>query len=274
MASERKAPARWRHVVHEVIFEADTFGGKLFDVALLIAILLSIAAVMLESVEKIGSEYGTALRIVEWGLTGAFTVEYVLRLISVDRPWRYAFSFFGIVDLLAILPTYLSVLVPGAQSLAVIRALRLLRVFRVLNLGYFVKEASELGTALRRSARKILIFLGTVLTIVVIMGSLMYVLEGPETGFTSVPRGVYWAVVTMTTVGYGDIAPATVVGQSVAAVLMICGYAIIAVPTGIVSVDLSRSREPKPVSTRACMSCSLEGHDADAGHCKFCGEKL
>ena len=258
--------------LHEVIFEADTPAGKAFDVSLLALILLSVLAVMLDSVSWVSEAYGDRLCVVEWVFTIVFTIEYVLRLFSVRRPLQYAFSFFGLVDLVAIIPTYLSLVVAGTQSLLVIRALRLLRVFRVLKLAQYLGEADEFLRALRASRAKITVFLGTVLTIVLIMGALMYVIEGEESGFTSIPTSMYWAIVTMTTVGYGDITPTTVFGQMLSALLLILGYGIIAVPTGIVSAELVRV--PKKVSTQACPSCSAEGHDHDATHCKFCGHKL
>ena len=258
--------------LHEVIFEADTPAGKAFDVSLLALILLSVLAVMLDSVSWVSEAYGDRLRVVEWVFTIAFSIEYLLRLYSVRRPLRYAFSFFGLVDLVAIIPTYLSLFVAGTQSLLVIRALRLLRVFRVLKLAQYLGEADEFLRALRASRAKITVFLGTVLTVVLIMGALMYLIEGEESGFTSIPTSMYWAIVTMTTVGYGDITPTTVFGQMLSALLMILGYGIIAVPTGIVSAELVRV--PKAVSTQACPSCSAEGHDHDATHCKFCGHKL
>ena len=267
-------PGGLRHRLHTIIFEADTPGGKAFDVLLLLAILVSVVAVCLESVESIRDAYGPLLRKIEWGLTIAFTIEYVLRLFCVARPGRYARSFYGIVDLLAILPSYLSVVFTGSHSLAVIRALRLLRVFRVFKLGHFVQEADVLGQALAASRRKILVFLGTVLTLMFILGTLMYLVEGEEGGFTSIPESVYWAIVTMTTVGYGDIAPVTVLGKFIASVVMISGYAIIAVPTGIVGVELARAHPRAPLSTQSCPSCSLEGHDADAAFCKHCGADL
>jgi voltage-gated potassium channel len=259
--------------VHEIIFEADTPAGKAFDVALLILIVLSVVAVMLESVASVREQFGLWLRAVEWFVTFLFTVEYVLRLYCVGKPWRYARSFFGIVDLLAILPTYLSVIIPGAQSLLVIRALRLLRVFRVLKLAHFVGEASELTAALRASARKIVVFLGAVLAIVVIVGSMMYLIEGEPNGFTSIPTSIYWAIVTMTTVGYGDIAPQTAIGKILASAIMILGYGIIAVPTGIVSVELAGVVTRK-ITTQACPDCGIGGHDHDAVHCKYCGARL
>ena len=263
----------FRSRLHEIIFEADTPAGKAFDVVLLWAILLSVLAVLLESVGAYRAAYGPWLRGAEWVFTILFTLEYVLRLYCVHRPARYARSFFGVVDLAAIIPTYLSLVITGTQSLIVIRALRLLRVFRVLKLAYYLGEANFLLAALKAGRAKITVFLGTLLTVVVIVAALMYLIEGEENGFTSVPASIYWAIVTMTTVGYGDIAPRTVAGQALAAVLMILGYAIIAVPTGIISAELTR-RAPRPVSTQACPSCSREGHDVDAVHCKYCGVKL
>jgi voltage-gated potassium channel len=262
----------WRARLHEVIFESDTAAGRAFDVGLLVAILVSLVAVILESVADIRREHGETLRAVEWTITIAFTIEYALRLLAVDRPWRYALSFFGLVDLLAIVPTYLALVLPEAQSLMVIRAIRLVRVFRILKLARFLGEAQQLAQALRASGRKIFVFLGAIVTAVVIMGALMYLVEGEANGFTSIPTSMYWAVVTMTTVGYGDIAPKTPLGQLLAAVLMILGYAIIAVPTGIVSVELAKTAHV--VSTQACPACSAEGHDFDATHCKYCGAHL
>jgi voltage-gated potassium channel len=269
-----RPPARspWRARLHETIFEADTPAGRSFDVALLVAIIVSIVAVMLESVAAIRRDHGDVLRALEWTITGVFTVEYVLRLLAVDRPARYVRSFLGIVDLLAILPTYLALVAPEAHSLLVIRSLRLLRVFRILKLSQFLGEAQLLLTALRASRRKITVFLGAIVTIVVIVGTLMYVIEGEERGFTSIPVSMYWAVVTMTTVGYGDIAPRTPLGQLVASLLMILGYGIIAVPTGIVSVELAHAT--RAVSRQACPACGREGHEVDAVHCKYCGAHL
>jgi voltage-gated potassium channel len=263
----------WRERLHEIIFEAETPAGKAFDLALLVCIVASVATVMLESVSSIRAQYGTILRALEWGFTILFTVEYVLRLICVGRPLRYATSFFGVVDLLAIAPTYLSIFFAGAQSLIVIRALRLLRIFRVLKLAHFVGEASMLREALRASMRKITVFLGTVLTVVVIVGALMYLVEGEASGFTSIPQGMYWAVVTLTTVGYGDVAPQTFVGKLLASGVMILGYGIIAVPTGIVTVELAQARRA-PISTEACPDCGAGGHDSDAEFCKYCGAHL
>ncbi|MEE2778893.1 MAG: ion transporter [Myxococcota bacterium] len=264
-----------RHRIHEVIFEADTPAGKAFDVGLLVAILLSILALILESVRSIDAEYHSILVAAEWFFTALFTVEYLLRLYSVRHPMRYATSFFGIVDLLAVLPTFLSLLVPGSQSLSVIRGLRMVRVFRIFKLARYLGEAQVLVRALRQSRAKITVFLTGVLTMVVIVGAAMHLIEGDEAGFTSIPQGMYWAVVTMTTVGYGDIAPTTVLGKSLASVLMVMGYSLIVVPTGIVSAHLGpRSRPYAAVSTQACLDCSAEGHDVDAQHCKYCGAAL
>lgn len=264
---------RWQARLHEVIFEADTPEGKAFDVALLIAIVASVTAVILESVAAIRVEYGPTLLLIEWVFTILFTLEYVLRLLSVGKPLHYALSFYGLVDLLSILPTYLSVFFGGARSLSVIRALRLLRVFRVFKLGHFVGAERMLYTALRASSRKITVFIGMVLSLVLILGSLMYFIEGAENGFTSIPTAMYWAIVTLTTVGYGDIAPQTVLGQFFSSVVMIMGYGIIAVPTGIVSVEMAAVAR-KNISTQACPECSREGHDSDARFCKFCGTRL
>jgi len=265
---------RWRARLHEVIFESDTPEGRAFDLALLVAILVSVAAVMLESVPAIRAEHGPALRAVEWAITVAFTVEYVLRLLAVDRPARYARSLLGVVDLLAIVPSYLALVAPETQSFMVIRVVRLLRVFRILKLAQFLAEAHLLATALRASRRKITVFLGFIATVVVIVGAFMYVIEGEEHGFTSIPVSMYWAVVTLTTVGYGDISPKTPLGQMLASVVMIMGYGIIAVPTGIVTAELTAGARTPAVSGQACPSCGAEGHDVDARFCRLCGAAL
>jgi len=272
-----RSPLRAR--LHTVIFEADTPGGKAFDVALLIAICLSIAVVCMESVAEYQQEYGAQLRTVEWVLTVLFTIEYLLRLYCVDKPARYARSFYGVVDLLAILPTYLSLVFPGAHSLIIIRVLRLLRVFRIFKLGHFVQEAEILRLALTNSRRKILVFIGGVLSLVLILGTLMYIVEtGSDGGFTNIPESVYWAVVTMTTVGYGDIAPATVLGKFIASFVMILGYGIIAVPTGIVGLEMHRASRSVEggvdISTQACPACAAEGHVPGAVFCNRCGAAL
>lgn len=279
-SSPQLGHAGWRGRLHTVIFEADTPGGKLFDVALLIAILISVLAVMLESVAEIRRTYETPLRIIEWVLTVLFTVEYVLRIVCTRKPLRYVFSFYGIIDLLAVLPTYLGLMLPtgadngrGSRSLLIIRALRLLRIFRVFKLGRFLSEASALRQALWASRQKIIVFLATILVVVCIMGAAMHLIEGPEAGFTSIPTSMYWAIVTMTTVGYGDIAPQTPLGKMLASIMMVIGYSMIIVPTGIIGTEIARATS-KPVSTQVCPTCSREGHDADAKHCKFCGARL
>jgi voltage-gated potassium channel len=263
----------WRERAYRIIFEADTPTGKAFDVVLIAAILLSILTVMLESIREVRVEHGTALRVAEWTFTVLFTAEYLLRLTCARRPVRYARSFFGLVDLLSVVPTYASVLVPGAQVLLVIRMLRILRVFRVLKLAHYVRESETLMRALLASRRKIAVFVFAVLTLVVVFGSLMYLIEGPENGFTSIPRGVYWAIVTMTTVGYGDISPRTDLGQALAAVIMILGYGIIAVPTGILTAELAYAGA-QPASQKICAHCIAVRHEPDAAHCKRCGGRL
>lgn len=263
----------WRHRFHEIIFEADTAAGKAFDIALIACILGSVLAVMLESVNEIRIAYGVYLYAAEWVFTVLFTIEYVLRLLCIGRPLRYAFSFYGIVDLIAILPTYLDQLLPGARFMLVVRVLRVLRIFRVLKLAQYISEAELLMKALKASRRKIAVFIYAVSIVVVIIGSFMYLIEGEKNGFTSIPRSVYWAVVTLTTVGYGDISPKTPLGQAVAALIMVLGYGMIAVPTGIVTAELT-SVVPKRISTQACLQCGAEGHDPDAAHCKYCGAKL
>ena len=265
----------WRGRLYRIIFEHDSPGGRAFDIALLAAIGLSVLAVMLESVPEIARRHGPALVAAEWAFTVLFSVEYVLRLLSVRRPLKYATSFYGIVDLLAVVPTYAALFVDGAQELLVIRALRLLRVFRVLKMGEYLIEAGVLKAALRRSRPKITVFLVTVLTLVLIVGALMHLIEGPDNGFTSIPISVYWAIVTLTTVGYGDIAPRTAIGRLLASAVMIVGYGIIAVPTGIVTAELVRGNQPVPTRPpRRCSVCEVSGHDADANYCKYCGANL
>ena len=269
-------PDHWslrREKTYEVIFGSHTFWGRFFDVALIVAILGSVTAIMLESVASIEASYGPLLTAVEWGFTILFTIEYALRLWCVRRTMGYATSFFGVIDLLAILPTYISVLIPGGQVLTVVRILRVLRVFRILKLVQYVGEAHHLMHALRRSRFKITVFLIAVLTLTVLVGSLMYLIEGADAGFTSIPRSVYWAVVTLTTVGFGDITPDTPLGQALASVVMIMGYGIIAVPTGIITAELAQG-SPWMRSSRACPECARQGHDPRASHCKWCGEPL
>lgn len=294
------ARPRWRRELYRIIFEHDTRAGKLFDILLIAAILASVAAVMLESVRGASLHFGGTLRAAEWVFTALFTVEYALRLASAPRAGRYARSFFGVVDLLAILPTYLSVVVPGGQALAVIRVLRVLRVFRVLKLAQFIGSEQIMLQALRASAYKIAVFLVGVLCVVAVVGAVVYFLEGPESGFTSIPIGVYWAIVTVTTVGFGDITPLTAAGKVLAAVLMILGYGIIAVPTGIVTAEVMVGRgspgsgrdagatgEGKTagagptadpagaaIATRPCAGCGLSYHLSDARYCRRCGAPL
>lgn len=264
----------WREKIYVVIFGHLTPGGKAFDVSLLFVILASILVVMLDSVVSFRTQYGQLLIVLEWVFTVVFTIEYALRIVSTRERRAYIFSFYGIIDLVSILPTYISLLFPGGTALLTIRALRLLRVFRVLKLTSFLREADTLVDALRASARKIVVFLGAVLTLAVIMGTVMYMVEGADNGFTSIPRGMYWAIVTMTTVGYGDIAPQTVPGQAIATLVMILGYGIIAVPTGIVSAELVHGRRGLAPAAMLCPACHHRGHDDDAKFCKCCGADL
>ncbi|MHC4997386.1 MAG: ion transporter [Planctomycetota bacterium] len=269
--SEPLAP--WRLKLHTVIFEADTVLGQVFDILLLLAILASVTAVCLDSVEQIKQDYHTELLVAEWVFTIGFTIEYVLRIISVKRPFAYIFSFYGIVDLLAILPTYLSLVFVGAEKLAVVRGLRIMRIFRIFKLAQFLTEEKNIRRALWASRAKAAVFLVGLLFMVVIVGAVMHLIEGPESGFTSIPQSIYWAIVTLTTVGYGDIAPQTVLGKSLASMMMVLGYSfIIIVPMGIIYTEVGKHEGP--VSTQACPVCSREGHDVDAICCKYCGEKL
>lgn len=268
-----EAMPSWKRALHEIIFEAETPAGRAFDIVLFFAIILSIAAVMLESVHGIAEEYGTLLKMAEWGFTVLFTIEYVLRLMSVANVRRYAFSFFGIIDLISILPTYLSIFFAGAQSFLVVRSLRLLRVFRVLKLARTSAEAEMLVTALRAARPKITVFVGGVFTVALIMGTLMYLVEGEAGGIPDIPTGVYWAIMTISTVGYGDIVPYTAAGKFITTLAMILGYGMIAVPTGIVSVELAHASQLS-VSTNSCPHCGREGHELDAVHCRFCGAHL
>lgn len=262
----------WRQNIHEIVFESETTAGRIFDVTLIGIILLSVAAVILESVRGVRDILGPELHIAEWFFTFLFTLEYILRLLAVKRPLRYAFSFYGLVDLAAILPTYLSLFVPGTHYFLAVRILRLLRIFRILKLSEYTSESRIITTALKASRKKIFVFLVAVLTIVVVVGSMMYVVEGEEHGFTDIPTSIYWAIVTLTTVGYGDLSPQTPLGKFLASMVMILGYGIIAVPTGIVTAELTRAG--KPASTQVCPECHAEPHDIDAIHCKYCGAKL
>ncbi|MEM1446097.1 MAG: ion transporter [Planctomycetota bacterium] len=302
----KSEPTSWRYRLHEIIFEADTTLGKLFDIGLLVAIVLSVIAVMLETVPAVNDRYHAELVVAEWVFTILFTIEYLIRLLCVRKPMAYARSFFGVVDLVSILPTYLSLLFPGAQHLMVIRALRLLRLFRIFKLVRYLDEAETLWRSLRAAWQKITVFIFTVVVIVVIVGSLMNLIEGsgsfnlqpivaadgspvlepdgrpavqptPTPGFESIPSSMYWAIVTMSTVGYGDITPATVPGKCLAALLIIVGYSLIIVPTGVLSAEMAHRASHaarQPVSTQHCPHCSKEGHDPGAVFCNFCGERL
>ena len=284
----REIPACER--TFDVVFGSEPGWGRWFDLILIVAILASVAVVMLDSVESIHAEYESTLYALEWVFTVFFSIEYGVRLFIDKRPWLYARSFFGIIDLLSVLPTYISLLIPGAQVLLSVRILRVLRVFRVLKLAHYLNESNQLGRALIASRRKIFVFIFVVITIVTVMGSLMYLIEGGENGFDSIPRSVYWAVVTLTTVGYGDISPVTPLGQTLALLIMIMGYGIIAVPTGIVTAEIGRERAgtsvPRFAAARAalvgddvfipesCPACELTNHAPDARFCRRCGSSL
>lgn len=273
MSKTDKKGLRFR--LHEIIFEADTRAGRIFDAALAVLILGSVLAVILESVDSINLEFGDVLRKLEWFFTLLFTAEYILRLAVVKNPRRYAFSFLGIVDFLSAMPTYLSLFVPGAQAFLVIRTLRLLRLFRIFKMARYVREAGVLMIALRASKPKITVFLFSVVAIVIIAGSMMHIIEGEvNAGFSNIPSGIYWAVVTVTTVGFGDITPITGLGRFIASLLMILGYGIIAVPTGIVTAEIAKASRKDEVSNQACLACGRSSHDNDATFCKFCGGKI
>nr|WP_233198674.1 MULTISPECIES: ion transporter [Luteimonas] len=259
--------------MYRLLFHHETAGERNFDIALIVAIVVSVIVVLLDSEPSIKARWHGALVAAEWAFTIVFTIEYALRLWAVRRPMRYATSFFGVIDLLAILPSYLSLLFAGSQYLLVIRVLRLLRVFRVLKLVQYSSEAGVLITALARSRRKILVFVSALITIVVIFGALMYVIEGPEHGFTSIPTGMYWAVVTMGTVGFGDISPGTPLGRFITSILILIGYSIIAVPTGIYTAELASTLRPKRRNVR-CPECGLRDHEQEAWHCRRCGTGL
>ncbi|MCB9222711.1 MAG: ion transporter [Crocinitomicaceae bacterium] len=263
----------WQRKMNEVIFGAETPAGKWFDIILLIIILISVIGVMLESVPGIREDWGELLHTGEWVLTIIFSLEYIARLLCVKRPILYIFSFYGVIDLLSVLPTYLGLFFVGTGPLRVLRCVRLLRLFRILKLHQFVEDSERLMRALKSSRTKITVFLFTVLMLVVILGTIMYLVEDHQSGFTSIPRSIYWAIVTLTTVGYGDIAPSTPLGQFIASIVMILGYAIIAVPTGIVTNELMNDKN-NIVSNRACPNCSKDDHDEDADFCKHCGHQL
>lgn len=270
--------SHWRNKLHEIIFGADTKTGKIFDISLLLLIIISVVLVMLESVSSINDVYGQWFHIAEWVITIFFTIEYVLRLICVFKPSKYIFSFYGIIDLISILPSYIELFLGISNYLSAVRAMRLLRVFRIFKLAKFLKESNRLVDALKASQAKITVFIFFVLMVVIVIGSLMYLIEGgPNSDFTSIPRSIYWAIVTLTTVGYGDIAPVTGTGQFIAAIVMLMGYAVIAVPTGIVSAEIAQIGDKKDednYSAKSCQSCLSNDHDKDAQFCKHCGESL
>jgi voltage-gated potassium channel len=275
-----KPPPGLRRHMFDIIFEADTPAGRRFDIALVFAIMLSILVVVLDSVPGLHKDYGDTLNIVEWGFTVLFSLEYLARVVCVQRPWRYVTGFYGVIDLLAVLPTYFSLLVPGSNLFLDIRILRLLRVFRIFKLTLYIEEYTRLGEALSASRRKIMVFLSVVLMAILILGTVMYVVEGPKNGYTSIPVAMYWATVTMTTVGYGDITPHTHLGKAIASFMMLLGWGILAVPTGIVTAELSarhgdgRQGPGRILGDRNCPACGSGGHEADARFCKDCGAQL
>ncbi|MEO1129012.1 MAG: ion transporter [Planctomycetota bacterium] len=266
----------WRDKLHEIVFEADTPAGKAFDVVLIVAILTSVAVVVISTLKWAqGSPAKEIFLGVEWMFTALFTVEYVLRLCIVRRPLKYAFSFFGIIDLLSILPAFIGIFVPGSERLLVVRTLRLLRIFRIFKLARYLSEATALRQALLVSRHKIAVFITTVLIVVLIASAVMHLVEGGDNdGFASMPSAMYWAIITMTTVGYGDVTPTTVVGKFMTAMLVLVGYSMIIVPTGILTAEMAGYGKPGSITTRACPGCMLEGHDRDAAFCKRCGEPL
>ncbi len=272
---EKTTKRSWQSRLHDVIYESNTVAGKAFDISLLVLIIASILIVMLDSVEKYHERYGNVFYMMEWGFTILFTIEYILRLVCIKKPYLYMISFLGIIDLLAILPGYLSIFLVGAQSLLVLRALRLLRIFRIFKLTHFLSEMRFLGGAIRGSLKKVTIFMLVVFTLVIILGSVMYLVEKENNeGFASIPESIYWAIVTITTVGYGDISPVTPFGKFVASVIMLLGYGIIAVPTGIITTEMALAIKRQEQLHEVCPHCGKEGHDADARFCKKCGGAL
>jgi voltage-gated potassium channel len=269
-----KPEAGWRLRLYTIIFEADTVAGRRFDIWLIVAIVASILVVMVDSVHTVGNRYDSAINALEWMFTLLFTLEYLVRLACVRYPVRYAASFFGVIDLLSFLPTYLGYFVPEVHALLDVRILRLIRIFRIFKLTLYVQEYQVLTSAVAASRRKIMVFLSVVLMVVLLMGTIMYVVEGPENGFTSIPTAMYWAVVTMTTVGYGDIAPHTGAGKAIASLMMLLGWGVLAVPTGIVTAEMTTQRLQRRPTTRTCHHCLSEGHEADAKFCKDCGAPL
>lgn len=264
----------WRSRAFNIVFESDTRAGRLFDVVLIVAIVASITVVILDSVQSISAQHAELFNALEWGFTALFTVEYLVRLLCIRRPLRYATSFFGVVDLLAVLPSYLAFFLPGANALLNLRTLRLLRIFRVLKLGAYVSEFGSLGAALMASRRKIIVFIGFVLVIDTVLGTLMYVVEGPANGFTSIPVAIYWGITTLTTVGFGDIAAKTDLGRFIASCMMLLGWGILAVPTGIVTAEMTARRLGHVPLPRTCSKCGWKKHDAEARYCQRCGEPL
>ena len=266
----------WRLALYRIIFESDTPAGRRFDLALIAVVLASVAVVVVDSVHSASARAGAAFDVAEWAFTLLFTIEYAARLACVRRPWQYALSFFGAIDLLAVLPTWLAIFLPELHALIDVRILRLLRIFRILKMGAYVAEYQALSTALAASRRKILVFLSFVLMVVLVMGTLMYVVEGPQNGFTSIPVGIYWAVVTMTTVGYGDVTPHTDIGRFIASLQMLLGWGVLAVPTGIVSAEFTAHRMRSGLSSaaRTCADCGSGNHEPDARYCKDCGAPL
>jgi voltage-gated potassium channel len=269
-----KPAGGWRLRLYRVVFEADTPAGKIFDMVVIAAIVLSVAAVMADSVEAVATRHGALLNVLEWMFTILFTIEYIARLVCIKRPVRYATSFFGIVDLAAVLPTYLASMFPEAQVLIDVRILRLLRCFRIFKLTAYLSEFRLLGRAMANSMRKILVFLSVVVIVVLIVGTLMYVIEGPQHGFTSIPKSVYWALSTITTVGYGDIVPRTELGRTLAAIVMLIGWGILAVPTGIVTAEMTAQKFAKEPAGTQCSMCGSAGHEGDAAYCRVCGYRL
>ncbi|MDX1653174.1 MAG: ion transporter [Brumimicrobium sp.] len=266
----------WQQKINEIIHGTETRGGKLFDIILLLVILFSVVIIMLESIKELNAKYGEIYTILEWIVTGLFTIEYVLRILSLKKPFSYIFSFYGIIDLLALLPSYLGLFYDGSKALVVLRVVRFLRIFKILRMSHYIQGANILTDALKNSRAKIIVFLLSMLTIVIIMGGIMYFVESDEAGFTSIPRSIYWAIITITTVGYGDIAPLTPVGQALASIIMLFGYAIIAVPTGIVSSEITnqKNKTAQDIKPYECPTCGATGHDKNAKFCKQCGEKF
>ncbi len=272
--NNKKQKNSWKNKLHEIIYEADTTQGKLFDVILLVAILTSIILVMLESVQSIDTKYHNTLYFGEWIITILFSIEYLLRIIAIRKPRKYIFSFFGMVDFLSTIPFYLSLFFAGSQGLIALRALRLLRVFRILKLARYIGASNKLILALKASKAKIAVFLFFVLIVCIILGTVMYMIEGQENGFTNIPKSIYWAIVTLTTVGFGDIAPQTPLGQLISSIIMILGYSIIAIPTGIVSSEISKTSETLDTNTQSCPNCLKEKHAKNAIYCYHCGSTL